>query len=137
MKKLKHILSYPLAKIFKHDLVLKITVRSIFFTFILFSIAWICERYFNSFYKLLEPFIYFAKNTFYLIIAILPLGYFMSKYKFCVTTLVSFYMIVFLRVFWMINKYLITVPHYEDLNISFIFLAWLIITYDRYKSIVK
>jgi small-conductance mechanosensitive channel len=137
MKKLKHILSYPLIKIFKHDLVLKITVRSIFILFVIFSFAWVSERCFNNLHKSLEAYIYFVLNTIYLIIALLPLGYFISKYKFCVTTLVSFYMIIFLRVFWMINKYIIKVPNYEDVNIVFILFAWLVIIYDRYKSIRK
>jgi hypothetical protein len=134
MKKLKKILSYPIKKTFKYDLVLLITVRSIFILFLLFSFAWISEYFFNAFFEMIKPFIYVLKDTLYMIIGLLPLGYFISKYKFCVTTLISFYMIIFLRVFWMINTHLISIPNYKEINIALIIFALVIIIYDRIIS---
>ena len=131
MKKLKNILHKPLKKLFKHDLVLRITVRSIFILFALFSIAWVTEYFANNVYVFLKPFIYIARDTLYMVIALLPLGYFISKYRFCVTTLISFYMIIVLRLFWMINRHVISIQNYKEINIALILFAWSIIVYDR------
>ena len=135
MKKLKRIMHKPIKWLFKHDIVLKISSRCAFYLFFLFSFAWFTEYFFNDFFTQIEWLITIGKNTLFLVLFLLPFGYFISKFNFCITTLTSVYMIIFLLLFWTVNKY-VSIPNYKEINLTFIGIAWLVIVADRINNIV-
>tara|TARA_R110000782_G_scaffold113455_3_gene203502 strand:+ start:174 stop:602 length:429 start_codon:yes stop_codon:yes gene_type:complete len=132
---LKKVLNYPL-KIFSNTWVLKSVVHSIWMMFALFVIAYALDYLDKSLFEKFSNTYDVLKGIFNLYLSLTIMGYFLSKYKFCVISLVSFYGIIILRLTWYINE-IYPFNYYEEINIIIIILALLIITIHKINAIMN
>lgn len=128
---MKKVLEFPL-KAFSNDWVLRSVIHSVWIMFGLFATAYLINFYNDELFIKYERLYTIIKGFFNTYISITVLGYFLSKYKFCVISLVSFYGIVLLRLLWYANQ-LFKIPYYDIITISLI--GFLIATIIVYKII--
>lgn len=124
---MKRALEYPL-KIFKNDFVLKMVIHSVWITFLLFSVAYEVNYYDPELFEKHKTIYTLLKTIFNTFISICVLGYFISKYKFCVITIASFYGIVLLRLTYLIYD----IFKIEDFTIAALIIErslWCIVIY--------
>jgi hypothetical protein len=131
---IKEIIELPLV-VFKNKWVLK---SVIFSTFLLaFSLISMNVFYdlFNAFYIENKIFFEVAKNTIYSYLQIAALGYLISKYKFCYWSVLSFYVIVYLKLIWIIDQYIYTLPSvFTRIETTLLILSLFIILYLLLKQ---
>jgi len=120
---IKSFLEYPL-KIFKNDYVLRFVIWSVVSMGILLSISNILHYFFIDYFTRLESYLYVIKNTLYMCTQISIIAYFLSKFKFCILSLSSFYLIVFIRLLWFFKS---KITYYNEILVYTIIFYWLLI----------
>jgi len=130
----ENILRYPI-QIFNNKYVLKIAIYSCLLLYLVLSIANIISSVSNSFFESFELLYSILRDSIYQILLITSLGYFISKYKFCYWSLLSFYGIVYLKIIWFIDRYVYTLPGYINIIDSGITIVTLtMVVYYFYKN---
>lgn len=132
--KFEKILEYPI-QVFRNKYVLKTTIYSCLILYGILAVAniiySISPEFFNSHILLYSIF----KDSVYQVLLITSLGYFISKYKFCYWSLLSFYGIVYLKIVWFIDQYIYTFSNYMNIVDSIITIITLtMVTYYLYKN---
>ena len=132
---MKEYLKYPL-KIFANNTVLRLVIYSAWIRFSLLTIVFGVNYIDSSLFEQYESYYTLAKGLFNTFFVILVLGYFISKHRFCVVSIMSFYGIVFVRGNWFLNEWF-PYENYDNVTIYFIVAAWSIIIIDKLISLTK
>lgn len=131
---MKKALRYPLT-IFNNNTVLRLVIHSAWIRFSLLTIAFFINYFDSALFDEYELVYNLTRGVFNTFFVVLVLGYFISKGKFCIISLMSFYSIVLIRANYFANL-LNPYEYYEEVTISIISLAWLIILLEKLNRIV-
>lgn len=108
---LEKILSYPM-NIFRNKMVLKTTIYSCLLLYLFLAFANIIYSIDKELFVEYNIIYNVIKDSIYQVLLLTSLGYFLSKYKFCHWTLLSFYGIFYLKIVWFIDRYVYSLPKF-------------------------
>ena len=131
---LEKFLQKPIS-IFNNKYVLKTTIYSCLILYLMLGISNVISFISPEFFKENILIYNILKDSIYQILTISSLGYFISKYRFCYWSLLSFYGIVYLKVIWFVDRYLYSFSNYlnfADLGVTIITITMII--YFLYKN---
>lgn len=103
MVDIKYTMDYPL-KIFKNKWVIKSVIFTCLFLAMFLVFVNICADIFPEFYQQKKEVFTLIRGTIYAYLQISVLGYFISKYTMCFWSVLSYYIIVYLKVVWIVYK---------------------------------
>ena len=131
---IQEIIELPL-RIFKNKYVLRSVIFSTFLlAFSLISMNVVFDL-FKDFYIENKWYFEVVKNTVYSYLQIAALGYLISKYKFCYWSVLSFYVIVYLKLIWIIDQYIYNLPSvFTRIETTLLILSLFIILYLLLKQ---
>lgn len=130
----EQILRAPI-KLFNNKFVLKTTIYSCLILYFLLAIANITYSIFPEFFNRFHLLYSSLKDSVYQVLLLTSLGYFLSKYKFCYWSLLSFYGIVYIKLIWFIDQYIYNFSSYINIVDSLITIITLtMVAYYFYKN---
>ena len=130
-------LEYPLI-IFKNKYVLKVMIHACWIQFLLLTFSNLVYHFIPNYFNDNVYYYSLLKDIIYQTLTFTTLGYFISKYKFCIATLVSFYGVLYILMVWFISKYLFSFSKImEDINISILIILGLTVVYNLSKKVFK
>lgn len=112
--KFDKIIKFPI-KVFNNKYVLKTAIYSCLLLYLTLSFANIISYYNKELFQEYALLYTILKDSVYQILLITSLGYFISKYKFCHWSLLSFYGVVYMKIVWFIDKYIYSFNDYLNL----------------------
>lgn len=130
----EYILKYPI-QIFKNKYVLRVAIYSCLILYFLLAISNIVYNVSPEFFDKHIYLYNIAKDSIYQVLSISSLGYFISKYRFCYWSLLSFYGIIYLKLIWFIDKYIYSFSNFLNLvDVSITIITLSMIIYYFYKN---
>lgn len=127
-------LRYPI-QIFNNKYVLRVTIYSCLLLYLTLSAANIVYNFSPDLFEEFKFTYSILKDSIYQVLLISSLGYFISKYKFCYWSLLSFYGVIYIKLIWFIDRYIYQFNNYFNIIDSVITITTLtMILYYFYKN---